>query len=189
MTLPQQSQKHHQAYKQMLPPSSQDSQLPRARHDHHARSNRKPRSRSHQTLPLERTKTLTTVTTNVPSAPRRSRGVHAASGRAGHAGPCSTWAVSRSGPPTRDQWLRDNKLKMEKCLLRGNGAALVAICPRTFCPRTSTAGVRRNRILGQRLAYRPSRVVRPAPDRVSFPRSAHTPVARRAMPAPARLVA
>jgi len=163
--------------------------LPLANHGRHARSNRRPPNRPRPISPPGHTKISIMVTTSAPSVPRKLQDVRVVSGRAEHAGPSSILDASRSGQQTRAQQRHDNRLRTEKCLLPGNGVVRDAICPRIFCPRTSTAGVRKSLNHDQRLVYHPFLVARLVLAHDCFPNPAHTPVVRPAMPVLVRPVA
>lgn len=64
--------------------------------------------------------------------------------------------------------------------LLGNGDAQAAICQRTYCPRTFTAGVRRSWTLDHYLAFPRFLVVKRALDLGFYPRNVLIHVALRA---------
>ena len=161
----------------MRPRSSPGNHWSAASHEHRKRSSRSCPSRLHPTLPRERTKISTTVTTSALSVQRTSSDVQRVCGRAAHVGPSSTWAASRSGRPTRGPPLLVSRRRTVKHHHRGSGAALDAICRKMFFRRTSHAGVRRNWIQKPSQASRHSHAGRPALDHESCPKSAHIPVA------------
>jgi hypothetical protein len=130
--------------KQMRQSSSLASLSYHESHEGPARNNHRLQSPRLQTSPPERTKTSTTATTSVPFAQRTSRDTRAASGLVALAGLSSILAASRSGPPTRARLLPANRPRTANFLLHDSGAAQDATFPRTFCPRTSTVGVRRS---------------------------------------------
>ena len=183
------SQKLRQDYKQMRQLSSQANPSPLANHDRRARSSRKHPNPPRLTSPPGHTRISIMVITNVPFALKTSQGVHGGYGRAEHAGPCSTWAASRSGQQMRVRLQRDSRLKMGRRLLRGSGAAPAATYQRTLYPRTSTVGARRSWIRAQHPVYHHSRVARLAHDPDFSPSPVHTLAARRVMPAPVLRVA
>lgn len=156
----------------MRPTSSQGDRWSIASHELRSRSSHSCQSRPHPTSPREHTKTLTTVTTNAPSAPRTSSDAQRVCGRAGHVGLSSIWAASRSGPPTKVQQLLVSKLRTVKHHHRGSGAALGVTCPRTFCRRISRVGARRSWTQSQSQVCHRSRAARLVPDHESYRRSA-----------------
>lgn len=138
--------KHLRSYKRTLPRSNQ------ANPSHHANNARRAKRNPNYPSPPHRTsrrgprRTLTTDITSVLSAQKKSGGIRVACGRVEHAGLSSIWAASRNGRPTRAPLLLDNRQRMARCHLRGNGVVLDAICRRMSCPRTSIAGARRSSI-------------------------------------------
>jgi hypothetical protein len=62
-------------------------------------------------------------------------------------GPSSTWRVSRNGRQTRGRQQCNSKNRMAKQINLGNGAALVATCPKMSCRRFIRAGVAKKSIL------------------------------------------
>ena len=163
----------------MRQPFSQANPSPLANHDHRARSSRKHLNPPHPISPPGHTRISIMVTTSAPFALKTSQGVHGAFGRAEHAGLCSIWAASRSGQQTRVRLQRDSRLRTEKYLLQGSGAAPAATYQRTPYPRTSTVGARRSWIRAQHPAYHHSRVARLAHDPDFFLSPVHILVAQR----------
>lgn len=97
--------------------------------------------------------TLTTVTTNAPSAPAR----FFATPKFGHAtlaGLSSICPASRSGLKTKDPPLPSNKVeRTARSPLPANGDVQDAIFRKTRCPRRTLVGVRKRSNLVQSLAY------------------------------------
>ena len=160
--------------KRMRPSSSPASPSYHESHEHPARNNPRPQSPRPPISPQERTKTSTTVTTSVPFAQKKSRDTREASGLVGLAGPSSILAASRSGPQTRARPLPASRPRTASFHPRDSGAALDATSPRTFYPRTSTAGVRKSWIRSRFPDFHPSLAVRPVLARESCQRNAPT---------------
>jgi hypothetical protein len=105
------------------------------------------------------------------------------SGHAGHAGQCSTWAVSRSGRQTKAPLPLASKHRMDNSPRLGSGAAPAATYPRTNYPSRFRAGAKRRTSPSPCPDCPPSRVARLVRDRGYCPRNALIHVPSPATPA------